>query len=775
MSLQKELRIALVCYGGVSLAIYIHGVTREIFHLTRASRLLDDKRNEQDVSKPRGSEEVWMEILEELSTDTKLLVIVDVITGASAGAINAVVLSRALAYDLPLDTHRELWLHSADVSELMEPNNRAKSWSKWYLYFPINYVIKYFWPILAKDPEAKSKLNSFFRAKWFKPPFSGKRLDTIILNGFDTLGEPSNTQHSLIPTGQKLTCMITVTNYYGYQSYLPMHSNDVMEIEHRHTWNFEYMQHLDGKTRSDLEQKDLPSLAFAARASASYAGAFPPARLSEMDEVIKDRGQNWQGRERFVSKNLKRIIRSDNAEQSVFIDGGIVNNKPFDEALHAVMDRPAHRQVDRRIIYIEPSPVSITDSASNDLPGFFATLGRALSVIPRQEPIRDDLKQIEATATTLSHMKAAVVAAETGIRAEVETIVGRPWRTHNTVAAVTKARLQMIDHAKVKAGLAWAPYLTLRFTHSLGELAEHIQVWTNYVVDKRKVNHDLIKWAKDVELWGTSNTAKLEILLIDLGVGLRTRRIRFVIRAINDLYATENSIIEREWLDNAKQILYQHLGALLAKLKVSSISDQMKKYALIVGQQFSVSAMNALLDAMNDQFSLGVFDLEIDKLITDLSSEASRDHKKALLCAYLGFPYHDVIIFPTLRQQDLTEMPNLKVNRISPDDAKDLLTHGEDEVLLQGDVLNKFGAFFSRKLRENDYLWGRLLAAERLFDIAASSAGYVNEIRTCELKVKLYMAIVQEEEPHLLKSKKLIKSIKTKIAQFAVQHQANKT
>lgn len=774
MSLQKELRIALVCYGGVSLAIYIHGVTREIFHLTRASRLLDDKRHEKNVSKPRGSEKVWMEILQELSVETELLVIVDVVTGASAGAINAVALSRALAYDLPLDAHRELWLHSADVSELMESTNMAKSWSKWYLYFPINYLIKYFWPILAKDHEAKSKLNAFFRAKWFRPPFSGKRLDKIILNGFDALGDSGNNQHSLIPTGQKLTCMITVTNYYGYQSYLPMHSEEVMEVEHRHTWNFEYMQHLDGKIQSDLERKDFPSLAFAARASASYAGAFPPARLSEMDEVIKDRGQSWQGREHFVSKNIKRIIRSDDAEQSVFIDGGIVNNKPFDEALNAVIDRPAHRQVDRRIIYIEPSPVSIADSISNDLPGFFATLGRALSVIPRQEPIRDDLKQIEATAINLSHMKAAVVAAEFGVRAEVETIVGRPWRTHNTVAAVTKARLQMMDHAKGKAGLAWAPYLTLRFTHSLGELAENIQVWTNYVVDKRQVHIILIKWAKDAQLWGTPNTANLEVLLTDLGVGLRTRRVRFVIRAINGLYTTENSIAEREWLDNVKHTLYQHLGTLLAKLKPSSISAKMKKYALIVGQQFSVAAMDELLNAMNDQFNLGQFDLEVDSIITELSAEASRDHKQALLCAYLGFPYHDVIIFPTLRQQDLTEMPNLSVNRISPDDAKDLLTHGKDEVLLQGDVLNKFGAFFSRKLRENDYLWGRLLAAERLFDIAASSVGYVNETKSCELKVKLYMAIVQEEEPHLLKSKKLIKSIKIKITQFAMRHQANK-
>ena len=34
---EKELRIALVCFGGVSLAVYMHGMTKEILSLVRAS------------------------------------------------------------------------------------------------------------------------------------------------------------------------------------------------------------------------------------------------------------------------------------------------------------------------------------------------------------------------------------------------------------------------------------------------------------------------------------------------------------------------------------------------------------------------------------------------------------------------------------------------------------------------------------------------------------------------------------------------------------------
>src|SRR5207237_10809876 len=37
---EKELRIALVCFGGISLAVYMHGVTKEILKLVRASSAL---------------------------------------------------------------------------------------------------------------------------------------------------------------------------------------------------------------------------------------------------------------------------------------------------------------------------------------------------------------------------------------------------------------------------------------------------------------------------------------------------------------------------------------------------------------------------------------------------------------------------------------------------------------------------------------------------------------------------------------------------------------
>lgn len=49
----RELRLALVCHGGVSLAIYMHGVTKEIHKLVRASTAFEHDPTHNPVRRPR--------------------------------------------------------------------------------------------------------------------------------------------------------------------------------------------------------------------------------------------------------------------------------------------------------------------------------------------------------------------------------------------------------------------------------------------------------------------------------------------------------------------------------------------------------------------------------------------------------------------------------------------------------------------------------------------------------------------------------------------------
>ncbi len=55
----KELRIALVCYGGVSLAIYMHGVTKEIQKLVEASAAYDSDPSNNPFAQGTTERAYW--------------------------------------------------------------------------------------------------------------------------------------------------------------------------------------------------------------------------------------------------------------------------------------------------------------------------------------------------------------------------------------------------------------------------------------------------------------------------------------------------------------------------------------------------------------------------------------------------------------------------------------------------------------------------------------------------------------------------------------------
>ena len=91
---EKELRLALVCYGGISLAVYMHGITKEIWNFARASRNFHEGQGEAQS----GALAVYQDLLSTISTDGKLhmRVIIDIIAGASAGGINGIFLAQAI-------------------------------------------------------------------------------------------------------------------------------------------------------------------------------------------------------------------------------------------------------------------------------------------------------------------------------------------------------------------------------------------------------------------------------------------------------------------------------------------------------------------------------------------------------------------------------------------------------------------------------------------------------------------------------------------------------
>src|SRR6185369_12185440 len=186
----------------------------------------------------------------------------------------------------------------------------------------------------------------------------------------------------------------------------------VEETEHRRIVCFTCKRALSGELQSEFDDDYVPALVFSARATASFPGAFPPATIGEMDKILARRGRHWASREVF----LKEKLFAGNGEASVngyFIDGSVVMNKPFSPVIHALGNRPASREVVRRIVYVDPNPRRAGGQHGEPgTPGFFRTILASLALIPRNEPIADDLMAIQEWNERARRMAEILTAAD---------------------------------------------------------------------------------------------------------------------------------------------------------------------------------------------------------------------------------------------------------------------------------------------------------------------------------------------------------------------------
>src|SRR5438876_1352214 len=406
---EKELRIALVCFGGISLAVYMHGVTKEILKLVRASSALhaiaDRSRRAKasffdgvDRDDPEyDTEGTYFELLREIGRTIEMRVVVDIIAGASAGGINGTMLARALSHDLPMSPLRELWLDNADVSVLLSPDTRAGAWSKWFLRPMLWGAARTGMLRSIRDLEVRQKLSLFVRSRWFRPPLGGRIMSGLMYDAVTSMGQPKSATASLLPSDHTLDLFVTLTDYHGYHQLVQIHDPPLIhELEHHHVLQFTYRRRPNGEVESDFDLDNAPALAFAARATSSFPGAFPPARIAEMDEVVaKKQGAAWPRRDEFIGRAFSHHLQAGvDPVTASFIDGAVLNNRPFQEAISAIHGRPAYRQVDRRLVYIDPHPAPEEARRVHKMPGFFATLRGALSDLPSSQPVTDELGRL---------------------------------------------------------------------------------------------------------------------------------------------------------------------------------------------------------------------------------------------------------------------------------------------------------------------------------------------------------------------------------------------
>jgi patatin-related protein len=776
---EKELRLALVCYGGVSLAVYMYGVTREIQKLLFASQRLHSLRDADarisarakascaDPNREIDSEIGYFEFLQAIGQHVELRVMVDIIAGASAGGINGVFLAQAIAQNAPLDSLRDMWLKSADIEELLDDESASGKWSKIYIR-PFVWLFGKWQERQMQDvlgpgatDEMRRKLSRFVRSRWFKPPFSGVRFTRLLLNAMQSLNAQSSASGSLLPPGYPLDLYVTVTDYYGYEQKLKLNSpREISEREHRLVIGFHDSGASHGNIRSLGSAADL---SFAARATASFPGAFPPAQLREMDEVLRLGKQSWTDRSSFVSRAFRRLIQSGaDPERAAFIDGSVLNNKPFGAAIEALGRRPAHREVDRRIVYIEPNPRRETPRAGGKAPGFFSALRGSLSDIPRNQPIRDELEWIQSHSLQVERMNQVIEGMRDDVQAAITECLGPIDVREILPLQIRNWRIEANRASGRNAGFTYAAYVELKMARMFDALALHLaRLSTEYgqSVARDQWRERLDLWARRQNILPLGNIHKdvraiedqvtgmrwVQILR-DADVHFRVRRLRFVIRSLNQVYAKNIPGLDHQSLDRSKQEFYAALADINGKLsttrapepvcRAAATSDDPDIAIALLIEHFDLRQLDDLTDicvarALNQIDDLGV--------------------RRELAQAFVGFAFFDIATFPMLQSLSLDEYDEIKVDRISPEDANAIRLGGA-RACLKGINFGSFGAFFSRAFRENDYLWGRLHGADRLIDIITSSLEpqLAATLPVGRIKRQIFESILACEQPQLL-------------------------
>lgn len=766
---QKELRIALVCYGGVSLAVYMHGVTKELWKLARASRA-----HLAGQTALEGSEAVYRALLERIEQRCKLRlrVLPDIIAGASAGGINGVFLAQAIHSGQSLEPLTELWLGRADVDVLLDPDARpwsrfAKMWAMPLVWFLLTRPGNMISASVAPETrtEVRSKLSRLIRSRWFEPPFGGLGFSRLLAEALDAMAA-GGADAPLLPPGHPLDLFVTATDFRGHPERVLLHSpGEVTESEHRLSIGFRAV------TPAEAGANLAPRLemVLAARATASFPGAFPALQLAEIDALARERGETWPSRTAFVARIMPEHSQRGDTENVALIDGSVLVNAPFFEAMSVLRDRPAQREVDRRFVYIDPHPDEVGGQRHADLraPGFFPVIFGSLSSIPREQPVRDNLEEIARHSRQLTTLKRIVDSLRPEVEETVESLFGRTlFFDRPTVRRLSNWRAKAQQAAAERAGFAFRVYAQVKFSGVLQDLGETILAAApelalpnaDPIADRLAAHLAANGLDRIAEPRGGASEAAIAFFR-EHDLAFRIRRLRLLARRLaEDWQDLDPGAAEAR--EAARDAVYRALALYFEREGHRALGQD---FATVARSLFEDPA--SVLEIIARRRQLPATDLVADALLVEGMAPLPRELRRRMMLTYLGFPFYDLVTLPLLRGEGSTEFEPAKVDRISPEDCDSIRPGGADSAL-RGTEFYNFGAFFSRAYRENDYLWGRLHGAERMIDLVASTlpeGTLVDPAELARFKHEAFLAILDEEQARLMTDPGLVPGIRAEL------------
>jgi patatin-related protein len=444
----REVRFAVVLYGGVSLAIYMNGIVQELLQLVRSTAPEPDGNSgrlwwgDDDL---QGAASVYRKLgcllvdgglqldgvsIDEGTTPTPTVVlpggrpvktrlVVDIVTGTSAGGINGVFLAKALAMDRDISSLSSLWVEQGDIGKLL---NDAQAMEE----------------TPGLDPQ--------------RPPrslLSGPRMLYQLLKALEAVTEavPSrkdvpNTKQS--PYADEIDLWVTATDLEGrpvsVETWNPERLGAIREANNHTTFHFHYdvtdIRADSGKNSAPhtFAGRYDPMLAFAARCTSSFPGAFEAVKLTDLATVMAARtgvealragkaaDDGWaalSGINPFVvprgwaplhglDKFFTEYGGAQQAALHSFADGGYLDNQPVDLVMRTLPKRRSQLPVARRVLVVDPDPGTApryeTDGGPDAIPvvpllgdraDLLSTIVKVVT-LPRIQTIGGDVERILA-------------------------------------------------------------------------------------------------------------------------------------------------------------------------------------------------------------------------------------------------------------------------------------------------------------------------------------------------------------------------------------------
>lgn len=326
---RRTLRIALALKGGVSLAVWIGGAVAELDVLRRlriggdrdapSAYLLAvrDSPSEEYVAAHR-------QLVDRASVYARLLfsrgydrVEFDVLAGASAGGLNAVMFAVAQRAGATTDDVLKTWLSSGDVWQLLRGRGVTS----------VDSVLRgddYFW---------KEMFDTLTRLNAHPLRHSALVADPVTVELSATILDGASSSERSIREGK-------AHFHFAGGGLRPTAGRDIPGSPGSRN---------DTATRSE----DLARLAYAARTTSSFPGAFEPAKIYSGDRIP---ARNPAPVDMSTAFHAHRRAAELTLDPFRVVDGGVTDNIPIERALHVAQGQPSEHHVNRAIIYLDPSP-----------------------------------------------------------------------------------------------------------------------------------------------------------------------------------------------------------------------------------------------------------------------------------------------------------------------------------------------------------------------------------------------------------------------------------